>query len=41
MRWIVTESEWYCSIIPIVLVNDAHSIGTDYSTDIVSCDPSI
>jgi len=33
------EPGWYCPIIPTVLVNDAHSIGTGYSTDMPSCNP--
>ncbi|CAF4828977.1 unnamed protein product, partial [Rotaria sp. Silwood2] len=33
------ESGWYCPIIPSVLVNDTHSIGTGYSTDMPSCNP--
>ena len=28
------EPEWYCPIIPTVLVNGASGVGTGYSTDI-------
>jgi DNA topoisomerase-2 len=34
------EPEWYCPIIPTVLVNGAHGVGTGYSTDIPSYNPS-
>ncbi|CAF3730269.1 unnamed protein product [Adineta steineri] len=33
------EPEWYCPIIPTVLVNGAHGVGTGYSTDIPSYNP--
>ena len=33
------EPEWYCPVIPTVLVNGAHSVGTGYSTDIPSYNP--
>ena len=35
------EPEWYCPIIPTVLVNGAHGVGTGYSTDIPSYNPLI
>lgn len=35
------EPEWYCPIIPTVLVNGAHGVGTGYSTDIPSYDPLV
>ena len=34
------EPEWYCPVIPTVLVNGAHGVGTGYSTDIPSYNPS-
>ena len=33
------EPEWYCPVIPTVLVNGAHGVGTGYSTDIPSYNP--
>ncbi|CAF1167473.1 unnamed protein product [Adineta ricciae] len=33
------EPEWYCPIIPTVLVNGAHGVGTGYSTDVPSYNP--
>ncbi|CAF4129449.1 unnamed protein product, partial [Rotaria sp. Silwood2] len=33
------EPEWYCPIIPTVLVNGAQGVGTGYSTDIPSYNP--
>jgi DNA topoisomerase-2 len=33
------EPEWYCPIIPTVLVNGANGVGTGYSTDIPSYNP--
>ncbi|CAF3975644.1 unnamed protein product, partial [Rotaria sp. Silwood2] len=33
------EPEWYCPIIPTVLVNGGHGVGTGYSTDIPSYNP--
>ena len=35
-QWI--EPEWYCPIIPMVLVNGAEGIGTGYSTKIPNYD---
>jgi len=35
------EPEWYCPVIPTVLVNGAHGVGTGYSTDIPSYNPLI
>jgi DNA topoisomerase-2 len=35
------EPEWYCPIIPTVLVNGANGVGTGYSTDIPSYNPLI
>lgn len=35
------EPEWYCPIIPTVLVNGAHGVGTGYSTDIPSYNPLV
>ena len=35
------EPEWYCPIIPTVLINGAHGVGTGYSTDIPSYNPSV
>jgi DNA topoisomerase-2 len=31
-----TESEWYCPVIPTVLINGAHSVRTGCSTEIPS-----
>jgi DNA topoisomerase-2 len=33
------EPEWYCPIIPTVLVNGANGVGTGYSTDIPAYNP--
>ena len=33
------EPEWYCPIIPMVLVNGAEGIGTGWSTKIPNYDP--
>lgn len=33
------EPEWYCPIIPMVLVNGAEGIGTGYSTSVPNYDP--
>ncbi|CAF4668808.1 unnamed protein product, partial [Rotaria magnacalcarata] len=33
------EPEWYCPIIPTILVNGANGVGTGYSTDIPSYNP--
>ena len=33
------EPEWYCPLIPTVLVNGAHGVGTGYSTDIPAYNP--
>ncbi len=33
------EPEWYCPIIPTILVNGSEGIGTGYSTFIPSYDP--
>ncbi|CAF1266552.1 unnamed protein product [Rotaria sp. Silwood1] len=33
------QLEWYCPVIPTVLVNGAQGVGTDYSTDIPSYNP--
>jgi DNA topoisomerase-2 len=33
------EPEWYCPVIPTVLVNGANGVGTGYSTDIPSYNP--
>ncbi|CAF0740339.1 unnamed protein product [Rotaria sordida] len=33
------EPEWYCPIIPTILVNGAQGVGTGYSTDIPSYNP--
>ena len=33
------EPEWYCPIIPMVLVNGADGIGTGYMTKIPNYDP--
>lgn len=35
------EPEWYCPILPTVLINGAHGVGTGYSTDIPSYNPMI
>ena len=33
------EPEWYCPILPMILVNGADGIGTGYSTKIPNFDP--
>ena len=33
------EPEWYCPIIPLVLVNGAEGIGTGYSTNVPNYNP--
>ena len=33
------EPEWYCPIIPMVLVNGAEGIGTGYSTNVPNYNP--
>ncbi|CAF0724246.1 unnamed protein product [Didymodactylos carnosus] len=33
------EPEWYCPLIPTVLVNGATGVGTGYSTDVLNYDP--
>ena len=33
------EPEWYCPIIPMVLVNGAEGIGTGYSTSVPNYNP--
>ena len=33
------EPEWYCPVIPMVLVNGAEGIGTGYSTSVPNYDP--
>ncbi|CAF0772126.1 unnamed protein product [Didymodactylos carnosus] len=35
------EPEWYCPLIPMVLVNGATGVGTGYSTDVLNYDPMI
>lgn len=33
------EPEWYCPILPMVLVNGSDGIGTGYSTSVPNYDP--
>ena len=33
------EPEWYCPILPMVLVNGSDGIGTGYSTTVPNYDP--
>ena len=35
------EPEWYCPVIPMVLVNGAEGIGTGYSTYVPNYDPRV
>ena len=35
------EPEWYCPVIPTVLVNGAQGVGTGYSTDIPAYNPML
>ena len=35
------EPEWYCPVIPTVLVNGANGVGTGYSTDIPAYNPLV